>query len=241
MDTKNPVETGFKVPDEWTFRSGDVARSFDSHVREQLPWYELATGIVAHVARCYVPKGGRVIDVGASTGNVGRALAPILKARAAHLTAIESAEEFKELYDAPGLFIVADAVDFDYARQCPDLIVCFLALQFIPVARRRRLIAQMCDAIALGGAVVVFDKMIPRPGYAGTVSYRLTLAAKREAGASPADIVAKELSIMGVQRPLDDQELAGFVEIFRFGDFAGFVYERAAVSQLGRKSLDSDS
>ena len=61
------------VPREWTFKNRKVAAAFDSHVREQLPWYDIATGIVGHLARSYVPRGGSVVDVGASTGNVGRA------------------------------------------------------------------------------------------------------------------------------------------------------------------------
>jgi tRNA (cmo5U34)-methyltransferase len=230
MASKTPAKPGFKVPAEWTFRSKDVAKAFDSHVRESLPWYDLATGIIAHIARCYVPVGGVVVDVGASTGNVGRALEPTLVARGASLIAIENAAEFRDAYNAPGQFVIADAVDFDFAERAPDMIICFLALMFVPVRKRRGLIEKMCGAIRPGGAVVVFDKFTPRPGYVGTVAYRLTLAAKRDAGASPAEIVAKELSVSGIQRPMDEVELSDFVEVFRFGDFAGFVYERGASS-----------
>ena len=215
-----------RIPSEWTFRTPAVAAAFDLHVREQLPWYELATGIVAHVARCYVPMRGIVIDVGASTGNVGRALAPMLDGREADLIAIDAAADMAKVYDGPGQFVIADAVDFDFGARKPNVIICFLALMFVPVADRAGLIKTMSDAIAPGGALVIFDKMIPRPGYIGTVAYRLTLAAKQEAGATPAEIVAKELSISGVQRPLDENELSGFVEVFRFGDFAGFVLEK---------------
>lgn len=214
------------VPKEWTFKTPAVAAAFDSHVREQLPWYDLATGVVAHIARSYVPTKGVVVDVGASTGNVGRALAPMLRAREASLIAIDAAPDMAKVYDAPGQFIVADAAEFDYAGKKPDLIVCFLSLMFVPVARRALLIEKMKTAIADGGAIVVFDKMVPRPGYVGTVAYRLTLAAKYEAGAAPEEIIAKELSIAGLQRPMVDEELTDFAEVFRFGDFAGWVYER---------------
>ena len=230
--TKKPNKTGLKragglaIPKEWTFRSKAVAKAFDSHVRTELPWYSLATGIVAHVARCYIPQGGIVIDVGASTGNIGRALAPTLEARGASLIAIDASPEMAKVYDAPGQFIVSDAETFDYGLKKPDLIVAFLALMFVPIARRSALIKRMTEAVSPGGAVVIFDKTLPRAGYLGTVAYRLTLAAKYEAGAVPADIIAKELSISGLQRPMSEGELAGFVEVFRFGDFAGYVYER---------------
>jgi tRNA (cmo5U34)-methyltransferase len=218
------------IPRQWTFRSPATAAAFDAHVRESLPWYDLATGIVAHLARCYVPMRGTAIDVGAATGNVGRALAPLLDAREAFLWAIDDSPEMQRAASAAGLperceYVVGDAVAYDYAQKKPDLIVCFLTLMFVPVPHRRDLLARMAAAIRPGGALVVFDKMVPRPGYAGTVAYRLTLAAKSEAGASPADIVAKELSVSGVQRPLSEDELADFLEVFRFGDFAGFVLE----------------
>lgn len=41
------------------------------------------------IARQYIPKGGKVYDLGASTGNVGRVLAPTLEARCARLTALD--------------------------------------------------------------------------------------------------------------------------------------------------------
>ena len=62
-------------------KTSNVARGFDRHVREQLPWYDLATNAILHVARHYIPQDGLVYDFGASTGNIGRALAPILKER----------------------------------------------------------------------------------------------------------------------------------------------------------------
>ena len=93
----------FAIPTHWTFRDQQVAAGFDRHVREQLPWYELATGAVAHVARHYVPEFGTVYDLGASTGNIGRALAPTLTARKAKLIPVESSQEMACLYAGPGL------------------------------------------------------------------------------------------------------------------------------------------
>jgi len=215
----------FEVPQEWSFDNAEVARAFDSHVREQLPWYDLATGVVAHIARCYVPREGIVIDVGASTGNIGRALDRMMRARDAELISIDSAESMVDAFRAPGQFIVADAETFDFKSRNPDLIVCFLSLMFVPVTHRAELITRMMAAVRRGGALVIFDKMSPAPGYLGTVNYRLGLSAKSIAGVDASDIVAKELSISGIQRPLDEREVVGFTEVFRFGDFAGFVQE----------------
>jgi tRNA (cmo5U34)-methyltransferase len=36
-----------KIPEQWTFKCEEVAKGFDDHVREQLPWYDIATRIIA--------------------------------------------------------------------------------------------------------------------------------------------------------------------------------------------------
>lgn len=229
-DMQHDATKKFEIAETWTFRDPAVASAFDHHVREQLPWYDLATGIVTHVARHYVPPGGTVVDVGASTGNVGRALASILGDRSARLIAIDNAAEMANVYDGPGQLIVEDVVDFDFAAYKPDLIVAFLVLMFVPVAERRGVIAKMMQSIQPGGAVLIFDKAQPRSGYLGNMVYRLTLAAKYEAGGATGDeIIRKELSLAGVQRPIAEAELPGFEPVFRFGDFAGWVYEAPVV------------
>ena len=72
-----------KVPQDWTFKSVEVASGFDNHVREQLPWYELMAGATAHFVRHYLPHSGTVLDIGCSTGNLGVLLQQTLTARAA--------------------------------------------------------------------------------------------------------------------------------------------------------------
>ena len=80
-----------------------------------------------------------------------------------------------------------------------------------------------------GGAIVVFDKLEPVGGYLSTVFYRLTLAGKRAAGVAADEIIEKELSLCGVQRPIVEGQLGGESYLwFKFGDFAGWVIERPA-------------
>lgn len=218
----------FTVPDEWSFNDPDVIEHFDTHVRESLPWFDIATEAVAHIARCFVPRGGIIIDVGAATGNIGRALNPILRQRNALFFPFDSAPGMKEVYRGPGILATEDAVEYDFFAKRPDLVICFLSLMFIPVRHRETVLRNMKCSLAPGGAIIVVDKTEPREGYTGTVNYRLTLATKYKAGASSEEIIKKELSISGLQRPLSAAELSGFVEFFRFGDFVGAVWEKPA-------------
>lgn len=212
------------IPSTWTFKSDEVAAGFDKHVHEQLPWYDLTTGVIAHVARHYVPENGMVYDIGASTGNVGIAIADTIESRHAKFVALDNSEAMKAKYAGPGVLTVADALTFEYEPF--DFAVCFLVLMFIPPSKRANLIAKLRTQTNAGGALVVFDKCQPVKGYVSTVMSRLALAGKVAQGVDAGEIIAKELSLSGVQRPLDPKELGDDAqEIFRFGDFAGWIIE----------------
>ena len=214
----------FDIPRNWTFERADIAAGFDRHVREQLPWYSLATDAIAHISRHYIPTGGLVYDIGASTGNIGNALAPTLKDRYAEFIALESSQHMVDQYRGPGRIICADASRFSFAPL--DLAVCFLVLIFITPEDRARLLTHLRKYVKPGGAIVVFERTESVGGYPSTVFSRLTLAGKVAAGVEPREIIAKELSLGGVQRPINPGILGpDAIEWFRFGEFAGWLIE----------------
>src|SRR5882672_1662700 len=120
---------------DWTFKNSNVAANFDSHVREQLPWYDLATGVVAHVGRHYLPKNGVMYDVGASTGNITRCLETEIVTRNVKAISIDYSEEMKNQWLGVGAFEVADALQYDFKDY--DFAVCFLVLMFLPPFEQR--------------------------------------------------------------------------------------------------------
>jgi len=213
-----------KIPVDWTFESADVAEHFDAHVHEQLPWYDLATGMVAHIARHYVADHGLIYDIGASTGNIGTAMAATIKARRARLIAIESSVQMAERYAGPGELMVADARDVSFEPF--DVAVAFLVFMFLPIPDRLTLLAELEANVKPGGAIVIVDKQEQPAGYLGTILHSVTLAGKVATGTSVEDIVAKELSLQGVQRPLGPDFPPAGREVFRFGEFVGWVIER---------------
>lgn len=215
----------FPIPESWSFDDRGVAEGFDAHVREQLPWYDLVTDAVVAIARHYIPDDGHVYDIGAATGNVGRALDPILLDRGATLVAIEPAYEIAQKWHGPGRLVIQRAEEHDFDAY--DFGVAMLALMFVPPYALDGLLSTLVNRLRPGGALVVVERMLPPNGYPSIVSSRLTLAAKLKAGSEPLRIIEKELSLAGVQRPLDPAALAfyGATEFFRYGDFAGYLIE----------------
>jgi tRNA (cmo5U34)-methyltransferase len=221
------------IPEQWTFHDRKVAERFDTHVRESLPWYDLATLGVAHFVRAYLPDGGRVLDVGASTGNIGRAIADLLSERDATLVAVDNSVEMMERYDAPGEPVIADIVDFD-PPDC-DVAVLFLVLMFIDPKRRRGIVERIGRSVRPGGAIIVVDRLPNPEGYLGETIHRLTLRQKKEAGVPLAEIAEKELSLIGRQRPVSPYLFDDWTEWLRIGEFAGFI---RPVSEVGDEDRD---
>lgn len=207
---------------DWTFAG--FSGQFDEHVRQQLPWYELASMAVGLIARHYIPKNGTIYDLGASTGNIGRILATTLDERGAHLTALDECPDMIAAYNAHGKAIQADITRFDY--KAFDVAVAFLCFMFLSVPDRRKLLGRLRQKLRAGGAIIIVDKEVAAGGYMATVLARLTFDAKIRQGVKPEAILTKELALSGVQRPLYKGELgADAIEVFRYGDFAGWIIE----------------
>ncbi len=214
-----------RIPPDWTFKNKDVATEFDNHVRESLPWYDLVSGAVAHTVRHYLPENGLMYDIGASTGNIGRLLDESLAARNAELISIENAEEMAKHFQAPGRLEIADCTTYDYQQF--DVATIFLVLMFLKVQDRKLLLETLLQKCRPGGAIIVVDKIEAASSYIGTINRRLTLAGKVATNVSYEKIIAKELSLAGIQRPLRVNELPSMAqEFFRFGEFCGWIIEK---------------
>ena len=75
-----------------------------------------------------------------------------------------------------------------------------------------------------GGALLLVDKTQGQDGYLGTVFSRLTMKQKVEAGINSSQIIEKELSLSGYQRPIDHGLLGPeVVKFFQAGEFSGWI------------------
>jgi tRNA (cmo5U34)-methyltransferase len=208
---------------DFTFSGNMTGESFNAHVNEQLPFYQLVTDATAMIVRNYLPKNGLVYDIGASTGNISKTIKPFVESRDAYVISIEESESMASTWDGHGELCVADASSFDYEKF--DVAVCFLVLMFMTIEQRAYLISTLKSKMNAGGAIIIVDKLLVEGGYFGTVMRRLTFDWKLKNGATPDQIITKELSLTGVQRPMTANELPDAKEFFRFGEFVGWVIE----------------
>lgn len=217
------------IPKSWTFKQEEVAKSFDNHVREQLPWYEILSNLISLVAKHYLPDGGRAYDIGASTGNLGVLLKEEIAARGIDWIGIDNSEQMRSVYRAGGKLEICDALDFEYKPF--DCAVLFLSLMFFPVDKRREWLKSIFEKMKVGGAIIIVDKQESCGGKISTALHRFVLSSKKQSGATAEQILEKELSLCGIQNPLSRNFFCDFpaIEIFRFGDFAAWVIEKREV------------
>lgn len=213
-----------RTPTDWSFEGVEVAEHFDKHVREQLPFYDIVSGAVCHIARHYLPQGGVMYDIGASTGNITRLLAPTIVARQVTAVSIESSVAMARLFRGEGQLAVADCLTYDYRDF--DVAVLFLVMMFLPVEERDELLTYLMEKRRKGGAIIIVDKIEPPSGYLGTIMRRLTMAGKIANGATAEQVIAKELSLEGLQRPVNSHFFGQIgTQFFQYGEFAGWVID----------------
>jgi tRNA (cmo5U34)-methyltransferase len=208
---------------DFKFSGEMIGNNFNSHVREQLPFYEMLTNAVTMIVRNYLPENGLVYDIGASTGNITANIKDFAISRNAKVESIERSEEMSKTWNGYGVIHTANAKDFDYQKF--DVCICFLVLMFLSIEERNELLIKLKSQLKQGGIIIIVDKLLVDGGYFGTVMRRLTLDWKLKNGATPEQIITKELSLSGVQRPMTEDELIGGREFFKFGEFVGWVIE----------------
>ena len=207
---------------DFKFSGEMIGEKFNTHVKEQLPFYEMVTNAVTMIVRNYLPENGLVYDIGASTGNITKNIKDFAISRNAKVESIERSEEMSRTWNGYGVIHTANAIEFEY--QNFDVCICFLVLMFLSIEERKKLLLNLKSKLKQGGIIIIVDKLLVDGGYFGTVMRRLTLDWKLKNGATAEQIISKELSLSGVQRPMTEMEING-IEFFKFGEFVGWVIE----------------
>jgi tRNA (cmo5U34)-methyltransferase len=186
---------------------------------------------VSYIIRNYLPQRGVVVDIGASTGNMVHKIAPLVSERLGEIIAIEKSASMCNVLTSK----YAKKTDWIHVKEMDitktimpkgDVYIMFLTMMFIPVEHRKALINSMRANCKRGGVIVVVDKVCDHGGYFSTVLKRLTMHFKLQQGAKPEDVLTKEMSLAGIQIPIDPAILGDEAkQFFRMGEFAGWIIE----------------
>jgi len=167
-----------------------------------------------------------VYDIGCSTGNMTLALKDLINERNAKIIALDESDEMCEAYkfNTKHCYEVQSCDAMQHQYQSFDVAILMLTTMFFPVIGQEAFIERLYQKMNKGGAIIVVDKVCDEEGYFSTVMKRLTMYWKLKNGAKPEDILNKELSLSGIQRPIKMPLNAK--QFFQLGEFKGWVIEK---------------
>jgi tRNA (cmo5U34)-methyltransferase len=230
------VGDGITTPaGSWTF-GGEVPAAFDAHVARSVPAYTEGQELICDVADQLVPAGGRVYDLGCSTGALTAQIAERLAPRRVEVIGVDREPGMIERAElrCAGMPQVRfqTASLHELALEPADMVVSYYTLQFVPLRTRGQIVARIHDALVPGGTFALFEKVL-----ASSARNQATAAGayedwKGRQGFSDEEIASKARSIRGVLQPLSPEEndamlqAAGFddlMRVFRWVLFEGLI------------------
>ncbi len=203
---------------------GNVAAVFDDMVSRSVPRYSEIQAATVKLASKLCPAGGRVVDLGCSTGTTLFAIAqacpgleligidnstPMLEAAAKKAVSLGLADRVQ--------FVCQDISEFDYKDT--DLFIAHYTLQFFPPSGRGEILAKLYSALNSGGAIIITEKLKHVGERAEDILRELYYDFKAENGYSQLEISQKREALEGFLVPLTLEEnfalmrSAGFSEI----------------------------
>ena len=229
-------ETSEKAFNEWRFDDA-IAKIFEEHVRKSVPFYEEIHRMIAEISDWFLRESSLIYDLGTSTGEA------ILQIHGRHggkklrYVAVDAASPMIDrarikLLHVPNVQFLARDLNNPFLMENASMVLLVLTLQFLKPESRPRLLKEVYDGLADGGALILVEKVSGKGARFDEMWVALHHDMKRRSGFSDSEISDKDRSLRGVMLPYslhDDLQLirgAGFRKFevfFKWYDWAGIL------------------
>lgn len=227
------------IVEDWTFDNG-IVNSFEEHVRQSVPGYAMFEDYIVSLSRFFIPCGGKVLDLGASTGELAEAIYNCNKNRISFFGVIDNSNDmFAKLQERFNGNYYFDCCKTDISYGIPisedfDFIVASLVLQFIPVNTRHIVLEDCFTHLTTNGAMVVVEKIVQETGNDQAMFDTIYQSNKHFNGLSAQQLYDKTQSLVGIMTPLTSKENeemfkeCGFkvTSFFQLGCFKGWILRK---------------
>ena len=225
--------------EDWTFDNG-IADNFEEHVRQSVPGYSMFEDYIVSLSRFFIPYNGKVLDLGASTGELAEAIYNCNKNRISLFEVIDNSNDmFCKLQERFNDNYYFDCCKTDISYGIPisedfDFIVASLVLQFIPLDGRRIALEGCFTHLTNNGAMIVVEKILQETGNDQAMFDTIYQSNKYFNGLNPQQLYDKTQSLVGIMTPLTSEEneemfkKCGFkvTPFFQLGCFKGWILRK---------------
>lgn len=224
--------------DKWAFDS-EVCRVFSDMLSRSIPQYDLMRNSVFDVGKHFIQPDTQVVDLGCSRGD---ALAPFIDefGNSNRYLGLELSESMLEASQDRFASAISDGTveikKHDLREPYPSvrasLTLSVLTLQFTPMEHRQRILRDVYQSTAPGGAFILVEKVLGDTAEINELMVQCYYELKRHNGYSEELIQRKRLALEGVLVPVTarwNEELlrsAGFQQVdcfWRWMNFSAWV------------------
>ncbi len=219
-----------------------VVAVFDDMVTRSVPFYLEMQRMMAELANDLVPHGGKVYDLGCSTGNTLISLDSQLDSSIA-LIGIDSSKEMvrqcqanlQEVAQRRPLTVVEGDIAKGVDLEGASLVVLCLTMQFIRPIHRERMMKSIFSQLAPGGAVILIEKVLGESSLFNRLFIDYYYNFKRRNDYSDMEISQKREALENVLVPytleenLELLQKVGFSTIevfFKWYNFTGLIAKK---------------
>lgn len=221
-----------------------VAEVFPDMIRRSVPGYENIIEMIGFLAGRFVQAGSNNYDLGTSVGSAALAMQRNIRQSGCTIYAVDKSEEMLKRcrenipthgFSAPITCLCADIADIaDINIENASMVVLNFTLQFVPIEKRRGILAGIFDGLRPGGICLISEKLL-FGGEQQELMVTLHEDFKRLKGYSELEISQKRESLENVLVPNSREEIesmlgaAGFrghYPCFQYLNFCSFLAQK---------------
>lgn len=207
--------------EKWSF-TGDVTKSFDSHVKKSVPLYDEGHKLVTDLSDFYIHDGSIAYEIGCSTGELTRKIYEKNKLKKHKIIGIDNQQDMIDMAmtKCAGVNSIElhcdDILSFDYEKS--DFIVSYYTIQFIHPKFRQQLFDKIYGSLEWGGALLLFEKVRASDARFQDLMTQCYFDFKLQNGYSHEEILGKSISLRGVLEPFSTEANYDFLQRSGFKD-----------------------
>jgi tRNA (cmo5U34)-methyltransferase len=203
---------------KWTF-SGNVAQSFDGHIKKSVPMFEEFHWLTREYAKYFIKDDSYIYDIGCATGKFINNLSKDFGNKKTKFIGIDIEKNMikfaKKNYQNENLkFFNSDILKYNFKKT--DLFISLFTIQFIHQKNRQLIIKKMYDSLNWGGAILIAEKVRSFDARTQDMSNQIYNDWKRKSGFDSHQILNKTASLAGVMDPFSTN---GNLKLFKNAGF----------------------
>ena len=223
--------------ESWVFNK-DVAKIFDLHVKQSIPFYDDIQKHISSLSEWFIKDRSIIYDLGCSTGETAKNIVEFNKKRKVsfNYVGLDSSPEMiklakKKIQHKNIKFKNTDVNKVKFKKNS-DLFICLLTFPFINLNERKKLLRKIYKSLKIGGSLIFVDKIYSENPLVQDIFNQIHFDSKLKNKLTTTQILNKAKSLRGSMNVYQQPEIikfcqeAGFKKndiFFKWFNFVGVI------------------